>query len=157
MKKMYQVNHTIGTITMTKGFADKAGIVNTTEYQTLCQLKKDFPNYRILQKKVKVSKERDFHKDLTMENMAKYIRKFDEDNLATFQEVKEYHETKKAYYANVKAWFLSAYPYYRETERLLGIENSLEQPYSKDSLKSLEQAAADAATQTEGQDEEDAA
>lgn len=106
---------------------------------------------------MKVSKERDFHKDLTMENMAKYIRKFDEDNLATFQEVKEYHETKKAYYANVKAWFLSAYPYYRETEKWLGIENSLEQPYSKGSLKSLEQAVADAATQTEGQDEEDAA
>ena len=118
MKTNYKVNHTNGTIIITKDFSDRAGIVNSEEYKILRQLKKDFPNYTLSQKTVKVSTKRDYHKELTIERMARFILKFDENSLIKFQEVKEYYKPTKGYSANVRAWFLAKYPDYKEQEKL---------------------------------------
>ena len=117
MKNTYKINYTKGTVTLTKDFADRAGIVNSEEYKILRQLKKDFPSFTILQKTVNASKTRESHKDLTFDRMAKFIRKFDTESLAKFQEVKEYYQTTDSYYVSVKSWFLNEYPDYKMTER----------------------------------------
>ena len=114
----YKVNHTNSTIIITKDFADKASIVNTAEYKILCQLKKDFPNYTVSQRTAKVSTKRDYHKDLTIPRMEKFISWFDENGMNKFLKVKEYFQTTKGYSASVRAWFLSNYPDYKEQEMM---------------------------------------
>ena len=46
----YKMDFTTNTLTITKDFEKKAMNVNSVEYQTLKQLKADFPSLRIVRK-----------------------------------------------------------------------------------------------------------
>ena len=125
--KNYTINHANGTITLTRDFANKAGILNSPEYKALRQLKRDFPNLEVVQRTAKVSPTKVTHKGLTLDHMEKYITTFEPaTDLTIFKKVKSYNtdlkETKDGdiieivNYGKMKKWFLNKYPDYQMTE-----------------------------------------
>lgn len=107
----YTINHEDKTITITKAFAKSSGIINSDEYILFTQFRKDYPDYKIVQRTAKANKEKNTHKGLTLDNMEKYLSTRDNaaDALKAFEMAKDYYKGYSAYYAKVKAWFLSNY------------------------------------------------
>jgi hypothetical protein len=123
----YKVDFAKGTITLTRGFAEKANILNSAEYKTLRKLKNDFPTLEIFQRTATVSATKKTHKGLTLDRMEKYITTFEPaEALKVYYKVKAYNtdlkETKDGdiveitNYGKVKKWFLNKYPEYEKTE-----------------------------------------
>ena len=104
------------TIEMTKTEANKAGKINTAEYNELMELMKNFPNFRI--DIVKASaKKADRFKGMTYEYMEKYIKSHDESKLEILYELRGLDSNGKAVemaatatYGEIKMWFLTQFP-----------------------------------------------
>ena len=102
-------------IEMTKAEAKAAGTYGTAEFEELANLRKEFPNFRIV---TKTSKSRDNMKGLDTDYMEKYINAHDDAE----EKMKEYKnlrglsdEAKEALaepcsYNEIRAWFLKVYP-----------------------------------------------
>lgn len=122
----YKINVSARTITVTKDFANKVGILNSPEYNTFIKLQKELPHFTIVQRTAKVSTAKNTHKGLTIERMEKYIITFEPTDFAIFKKVKAYNtdlkETKDGdvaeivNYGKMKKWFLNKYPDYEMTE-----------------------------------------
>lgn len=50
MKETFKLNHANETIELTKQFAKASGKYGSEEYKLLMEVKKDFPNYKIVVK-----------------------------------------------------------------------------------------------------------
>ena len=48
----YRPDFTTMTITLTKKFAKSASIVGSKDYMTLCQLRKDYPDYKVVVREI---------------------------------------------------------------------------------------------------------
>ena len=118
MKKTnaYTIDHANNTITITREFAKRSAVIASEEYRVLSQLHKDFPEYTIQPRKANVDKnKKKTHVGLTLDFMKKYLERLnDPAALNEFESVKAYYKGHPAYYAKVKAWFLSKYEDYDE-------------------------------------------
>lgn len=118
MKKVnsYIINHEEQSITITKDFAKRSGIINSEEYRILVQFRKDFPEYTIQHRTASSNKNKNTHNGLTVDFMKKYIgvQEHADTALKEFESVEMLYKGHPAYYAKVKAWFLSKYPNYAE-------------------------------------------
>ena len=105
-------------IEMTKAEAKAAGTYGTAEFEELANLRKEFPNFRIV---TKASKSRDNMKGLDTNYMERYIKAHDnsEDKaiLKEFYSLRGLDENGKkmdfapvAPYGTLKQWFLTYYP-----------------------------------------------
>jgi hypothetical protein len=116
MKKTtaYAINHEENTITLTRDFAKRSGIINSNEYRVLTQFRKDYPDYKIQKRTAAKNTNKDTHKGLTVEFMGKCLDKVENSaaEKAEFERVKTFYKGNSAYYAKVKAWFLAKYPDY---------------------------------------------
>ena len=110
-------------IEMNKAEAKAAGTYGTAEFEELANLRKEFPNFRIV---TKASKSKDNMKGLDTKFMEKYIKEHDttedKSQLKEFYslrgldaEGKEIELARVATYGELKMWFLSVYP---EAERI---------------------------------------
>lgn len=111
--KNYKMDFTTNTLTITKDFERKAMNVNSVEYQTLKQLKADFPSLRIVRKaspKRKSSLARP-----TYDKMVKFLscQANSAILLKEFAEVREYSKAQENPYQFVREWFFANFPNYQ--------------------------------------------
>lgn len=115
----YTLSHTNKSIILTKAFSRSAGILGSTAYNTLKQLRADYPDYTIEMRTVKRKEGKSntsYH--LTYKNMEEYIIASDgKDSKAIieFQKMRILSKTQAGPYAYVKKWFLDNYPNAHET------------------------------------------
>ena len=108
-------------IEMTKTEAKAAGKPNTTEYNTLLELMKNFPGFQIEIVK-SAAKKVDRFKGLDTNHMENYIKSHKPELLETFYELRGLDANGKkvelaaaATYGEIKMWFLTQFP---EIEKL---------------------------------------
>ena len=108
-------------IEMTKTEAKAAGKPNTTEYNTLLELMKNFPGFTIEIVK-SAAKKADRFKGLDINYMENYIKSHKPELLETFYELRGLDANGKkvelaaaATYGEIKMWFLTQFP---EIEKL---------------------------------------
>ena len=108
-------------IEMTKTEAKAAGKPNTTEYNTLLELMKNFPGFQIEIVK-SAAKKADRFKGLDINYMENYIKSHKPELLETFYELRGLDANGKkvelaaaATYGEIKMWFLAQFP---EIEKL---------------------------------------
>ena len=105
-------------IEMTKAEAKAAGTYGTAEFEELANLRKEFPNFRIV---TKTSKSKDNMKGLDTKFMEKYIKEHDktekQEMLKEFYSLRGLDENgkKKQFaqavpYGILKQWFLTYFP-----------------------------------------------
>ena len=109
----YKIDFTTNTLTITKDFERKATNINSVEYQTLKQLKVDFPSLRIVKKaspKRKSSLSRP-----TYDKMVKFLSCQTNFSilLKEFAEVREYSKAQENPYQFVREWFFANFPNYQ--------------------------------------------
>ena len=108
-------------IVMAKTEAKAAGKPNTTEYNTLLELMKNFPGFQIEIVK-SAAKKADRFKGLDINYMENYIKSHKPELLETFYELRGLDANGKkvelaaaATYGEIKMWFLTQFP---EIEKL---------------------------------------
>ena len=105
-------------IELTKAEAKNAGIYGTVEFEELANLRKEFPNFRIV---TKTSKSKDNMKGLNTDYMEKYIKAHDKSEdkalLKEFYSLRGLDENSKKKqfaqavpYGILKQWFLTYFP-----------------------------------------------
>lgn len=113
MKKTnaYTINHEAKTITITRDFAKRSGIINSDEYKLFVQFRTDYPEYKVLKRTADTNKSKNTYNGLTLEKMEKYLetRSNADEALAAFEAAKAYYKGQSAYYAKIKKWFLDNY------------------------------------------------
>lgn len=119
------INSKGNTIEMTKKFAASAKRYGTEAYTQLQEVRRDYPNYRVIVK-CSNSKKRDCYKGLTYSFMERYIMAHDDGNgsaLAKFNNMRATSDEAKEYgaetmtYGEIKAWFLNEYPAFAEFQK----------------------------------------
>ena len=109
----YKMDFTTNTLTITKDFEKKAMNVNSVEYQTLKQLKADFPSLRIV-KKASPKRKRSLARP-TYDKMVKFLscQVNSAILLKEFAEVREYSKAQENPYQFVREWFFQSFPNYQ--------------------------------------------
>lgn len=117
MKNTLKLDHAKRTIVMDRTFAKFAANTMSQEYAHLQTVRQDYPEYQVVQRKIKRSKTKECYRGLNYEYMEDYIKTHgskDEcaKNLAEFKEQKLIslcHSTSRRY-PTIKKWFLAKYP-----------------------------------------------
>ena len=121
MKNTLKLNHADRTIVMDKTFAKFALDTRTDEYKHLQEVRRDYPNYIVIQRQIHRNTDKKTYHGLTYKYMEDYIKSHGtkeerETNLADFNEkvlISKCHG--KAYrYPVIKQWFLDLYPDIRD-------------------------------------------
>ena len=116
MKETFKLNHADETIELTKQFAKASGKYNSEEYKLLMEVKKDFPNYKIVVKDTPKRKQsKDNYKGLTYDYMERYIQKHNSKLIEEFKILRGEKENmnglfKSRSYSQIKKWFLTNFP-----------------------------------------------
>ena len=71
--KNYNINYIENTIEVTKKFVKAAGVLNSTEYNELLAIRRDYPTFPIVVREIKKKAGKKTYKNLTFEKMRKYI------------------------------------------------------------------------------------
>lgn len=105
-------NHEEGTIELTKKAAKAASVYGSEEYDYLMNLRKDFPEYKVVVKNSSRRTKKDCLKGLDYDFMRKYIANHgDESDMAEFTKmtVRNDDTIKPKSYGVVKKWFLEKF------------------------------------------------
>ena len=128
-----RINETKRVIEVTKAFAKEASKYGTMEYRELQEVRRDYPNFKVVTRSA--GKNKDGFKGLTLDYMETYIKKHREieiENEETGKKSKrdllvEFYGycgkdkkgnkvdfSKTAPYGKIKKWFLETYPVFEE-------------------------------------------
>ena len=117
MTNKLTINHINHMIIMDRTFAKKAIDTRSDEYAHLQQVRRDYPNYQVVQRHIRINESKNTYKGLTYGYMEDYIMTHgtQEEKMANY---KEYQEKRiiaechgKAFrYPVIKSWFLEKYP-----------------------------------------------
>lgn len=128
-----RINETKRTIEVTKAFAKEASKYGTMEYRELQEVRRDYPNFKVVTRSA--GKNKDGFKGLTLEYMETYIKEHREievkneetdevekkDVLVEFygycgkdEKGNKVDFSKTAPYGKIKKWFLETYPVFEE-------------------------------------------
>lgn len=109
----YKMDFITNTLTITKDFEKKAMNVNSVEYQTLKQLRMDFPSLRIVKKSA--PKRKSSLARPTYDKMVKFLscQANSAVLLKEFTEVREYSKAHENPYQFVREWFFANFPNYQ--------------------------------------------
>ena len=116
MKETFKLNHANETIELTKQFAKASGKYGSEEYKLLMEVKKDFPNYKVVVRDTqKRKKTRDNFNGLTYDYMERYIKKNNDKLIVEFSILRGKKEDmdglfKSRSYSQIKKWFLAKFP-----------------------------------------------
>ena len=127
--KNYRIDFARMTLIMTADFAEKAYDPETSEYEILKRLKKDFPDLKVERKThskptsytTSKSKEKFYHnpyKGITYDNMKRFIATVDDGNKTYKKEYDRVYDYalgmgKKRAHAIMAGWFVEQFPKYR--------------------------------------------
>lgn len=117
MKNVLKVNHTNRTIIMDRTFAKLAENTMSDEYAHLQRVRKDYPEYSVIKKKIKKNPHKNCYRGLTYEYMEDYISTHGsaeriKKNLHEFYEMRLISQchSQSFRYPVIKSWFLEEYP-----------------------------------------------
>ena len=131
--QQYEVDFINSKIVLTKKFYKAATILNTPEYTTLMQLRRDNPGFAIELREIKKKEGKKSYRNLTYKNMEEYIITLEgeeSENLKEFNNVLKLSKVQAGPYAYVKTWFLKKYGDAFKSE-----EEAAEVPAEKPDLK----------------------
>lgn len=103
------------TIYATKSFLIKAGQFGTTEFNTLNDMLKTFPGYKVEEEKIARNASKEAYGNLTYDVMKKFIESYETNDtkrkamLEEYETIKTVSKTQRGAYAFVKSWFLKKY------------------------------------------------
>lgn len=105
------INYKKSTIEISKSFEKKARTYGSSEYQELCKVRNEFPDYRLV---VKANKSSNAFKGMNYDFMTEYMSKHDnaEERLAEFKKLCENNLS----YGEIKQWFIEKYPVFAKCE-----------------------------------------
>ena len=125
------INEKKHTIELTKKDYDKACKFGTQEYLDLQEVRKAYPNYKVVKVTRKASK--NTYKGLTYEYMENYIKSHNEELLVEFYELcgkdengKKINFGVKLSYGEVRMWFLEQFPEIENFEARKKLDDKME-------------------------------
>ena len=99
----------------TKSFLIKAGQFGTNEFNTLNDMLKTFPGFKVEEEKIARNASKEAYGNLTYAVMKAFIESYETDNtkrktmLEEYEAIKTVSKTQRGAYAFVKSWFLKKY------------------------------------------------
>lgn len=114
MKNIF-VDYAHSSISISSAFAKKALIPGTAEYAQLMNVRKDFPEFRLVTRQFKTNTKQEHYRGLTYDFMREYISTHEKDAERVLAELDNQIDITKCHslgkrYPTVKAWFLEHYP-----------------------------------------------
>ena len=103
------------TIYATKSFLIKAGQFDTTEFNTLNDMLKTFPGFKVEEEKIARNASKEAYGNLTYAVMKAFIESYETNDakrkamLEEYETIKTVSKTQRGAYAFVKSWFLTKY------------------------------------------------
>ena len=111
------VNHANRTIVMDRTFAKFAADTSSVEYARLQQVRRDYPNYQVVQRHIRQNAAKKTYKGLTYDFMEDYILSHgpQETRMANLKELNEMRLIAECHgrafrYPVIKSWFLEKFP-----------------------------------------------
>ena len=119
MKSPIQIKN--NQIMITKAFAKNAYCFGTPEYEMLQTVRRDYPNFPVVQREIKKNTKVDHYKGLNYEYMKWYIGQYETQEkkalmlkaLDDLIAISKCHSNGKRY-ATIRNWFLDNYPAVKE-------------------------------------------
>ncbi len=109
----YEINYIEGKIIVTKSFLKEAGVIGSTAYTELAQVRKDYPEFTIEQRQISKKQGKKTYGSLTYKVMKEFIEVQEEENatavLVEFERIQQLSKAHNGQYAFVKSWFLKRY------------------------------------------------
>lgn len=117
MKNQLKVNHENKTLIMDRTFAKFAEDTRSDEYAHLQEVRRDYPDYTVVTRKIKRNLQKETYKGLNYEYMGKYILEHESEENA-LDVIKQFNELRTisrchkqgVRYPTIKKWFLEKYP-----------------------------------------------
>ena len=117
MKNSLKVNFLTGEIVMDRTFARLCANTNSIEYTHLQEVRRDYPEYKVVTRTIKRNPNKETYKGLTYEYMQDYILRHESEDTA-LEVIREFNELRtisKCHkhgmrYPTIKRWFLNKYP-----------------------------------------------
>lgn len=103
------------TIYATKSFLIKAGQFDTTEFNTLNDMLKTFPGFKVEEEKIACNASKEAYGNLTYAVMKTFIENYETSDakrkamMEEYETIKTVSKTQRGAYAFVKSWFLKKY------------------------------------------------
>lgn len=110
--QQYEVDFINSKIVLTKKFYKAATILNSPEYTTLMQLRRDNPGFAVELREIKKKEGKKSYRNLTYKHMEEYIITLEgeeSENLKEFNNVLKLSKVQAGPYAYVKTWFLKKF------------------------------------------------
>ena len=104
MKNTVRVNAAKGLLVMDRTFAKKSQDVRSEEYELLQRVRRDYPNFPVVVRRIKRNSQKETYAGLTYAYMEAYIKTHEELLL-----IAKCH-AKSRRYPTIKKWFLKKYP-----------------------------------------------
>ena len=131
--QQYEVDFINSKIILTKKFYKAATTLNSPEYTTLMQLRRDNPGFAVELREIKKKEGKQSYRNLTYKHMEEYIIALEgemSENLKELEQVKKLSKVQAGPYAYVKTWFLKKY-----SDAFKSEEEAAEVPAEKPDLK----------------------
>ena len=117
MKNTLRLDHAKKLVIMDKTFAKFAANTRSEEYAHLQQVRRDYPHYEVVERKIKRNPNKECYHGLTYEFMEEYILTHG-DAETVKKNYEEFNEmllisrchSKQFRYPVIKSWFLKQYP-----------------------------------------------
>lgn len=117
MKNTLKIDFAKEQIIMDRTFAQKVTDTTSAEYRHLQEVRRDYPDFKVVLRKIKKNPNKETYKGLTYDYMRNYILTHEDDKnalivLAEFSEMRQIsrcHSQAKRYPV-IKNWFLEKYP-----------------------------------------------
>lgn len=117
MTNTLKINHANRTIVMDRTFAKNAVDTRSEEYAHLQTVRRDYPNYQVVQRHIRTNNDKKTYKGLTYDYMEDYILTHSDEKtrIANFNEYTEMRIIAECHgkafrYPVIKSWFLAKYP-----------------------------------------------
>lgn len=117
MKNTLKIDFDTKTIIMDRTFAKKVEDTRSDEYLHLQAVRKDYPDYRVITRKIKTNPNKETYSGLTYGYMEDYILSHGDDKAIqdAFAEYRKLREIARCHgkgfgYPVIKHWFLERYP-----------------------------------------------
>ena len=110
--QQYEVDFINSKIILTKKFYKAATTLNSPEYITLMQLRRDNPGFAVELREIKKKEGKQSYRNLTYKHMEEYIIALEgekSETLKEYEKVKQLSKVQAGPYAYVKTWFLKKY------------------------------------------------
>lgn len=117
MKNTLKVSFATMEIIMDRTFAQFCTNTKTEEYAHLQEVRRDYPDYKVIVRTIKKNPQKETYKGLTYEYMEDYILRHETEETA-LNVIKEFNELRNISkchkqgkrYPTIKKWFLNKYP-----------------------------------------------